>query len=428
MARHVDTMAARLPLLYRDGELVRGLLAAPGVQLEIFDEDAAEVRRAHLFDQCLELDEAARLAAVLDLAPEPWQGLREFRAWVHAIRNAMLGEGAVTVRAMRRLVAELVSGLDLATEAEIVPRIAEEDFASAPSVTRPALVETPARVQVARVPPAAGGLAPLGRFELENRGLDDARASFLLVGAGPTGEFVPVVVNTTTGQALLYLGPLPPGARLWIRAAADGTATAQLEQEDVTAKLCSVSGVVEGAPWEPSAVTRPARAIDLARGKNDLWFLPLAHLDERGLDRFLLALPGLVMEQGRFDQTAYDQALFAQDPALWMMASWREAQPARFEVTIPAGALVAPAGASEAAIEARARLEIAIDQAVARLRAAGVTSAVRLLPHVETQRQADFLRIVPTVRIVETGPTGGERLRESEGAFDVTKHDDSTFV
>jgi hypothetical protein len=417
-------MADRLPLLYRDGDLVRGVLAQPGVQLEIFDEDAAEVRRAHLFDRCLELDEAARLASLLDLAPEPWQGVREFRAWVHAVRDAMLEHGAVTVDAIRHVVAELASGLDDAMLADVLPRFAASDFVDRPSRDRPALVETPERLCVI----ATGPLEPLGRFTLDNRGLTASRAAFLLVGAGGTGEFAPVLVNLTTQQALVYLGPVPAGARLWIRPDAGGGVAAQLEREDVTARLYSVTGVVAGTPWDSAAATRPARAIDLPRGKSEMWFFPLAHFDERGLDRFLLALPDLLLQQGRFDTTDFDHALFAESPALALFAAWRQTEPARFEVSIPAGTMAVPGGATAAAIEARARFELSIDRAVARLRAAGVTSSVRLRPLAETQAQVDFARIAPTVRITEHGPTGADSLRESGAAFELTNYDDSTFV
>src|ERR1044071_5189613 len=97
-------MLSRLPQLYRDGELVRDTLELPALQIEIFDQYAREVQRAHWFDTTLELEEAARLAALLDIAPEPWQTLGTFRAWVRALRDARLLYGAVTPRALQTFV------------------------------------------------------------------------------------------------------------------------------------------------------------------------------------------------------------------------------------------------------------------------------------------------------------------------------------
>src|SRR5262249_55021394 len=98
---HLDDIVGRLPQLYRDGVLVRGLLGVPAVQVEVLDEVMREVQRAHWFDTTLELDEAGRLAAVLDIAPEAWHTLDTFRGWVEALRDAMLREGAVTPRALQ---------------------------------------------------------------------------------------------------------------------------------------------------------------------------------------------------------------------------------------------------------------------------------------------------------------------------------------
>ena len=75
---HVESMLKRLPQLYRDGELVRDVLELPALQIEILEEEALEVQRAHWFDTTLELEEASSLAAILDIAPEPWQQLGEF--------------------------------------------------------------------------------------------------------------------------------------------------------------------------------------------------------------------------------------------------------------------------------------------------------------------------------------------------------------
>jgi hypothetical protein len=73
MASHVEQMAARLPLLYREGELLTGLLSLVAVQIAIAEEDGRAVQRSHWFDDTLDLDEAVRLAAPLGIPREEWQ-------------------------------------------------------------------------------------------------------------------------------------------------------------------------------------------------------------------------------------------------------------------------------------------------------------------------------------------------------------------
>ncbi|MBK9745254.1 MAG: hypothetical protein IPO91_00605 [Chloroflexi bacterium] len=101
---HLSEMLDRLPILYRDGALVADTLRVPSLGLDILDEDGIEVQRAHWFDSALNLQEVARLAAVLDIPLESWQNLAEYRAWVHALRDAMLQYGAVTVEAIENFV------------------------------------------------------------------------------------------------------------------------------------------------------------------------------------------------------------------------------------------------------------------------------------------------------------------------------------
>ena len=74
-----------------------------------------------------------------------------------------------------------------------------------------------------------------------------------------------------------------------------------LERQDVTDRLRTITNVVPGEPWTTPQVQAPARALRLGRGENRLLFLPVAHYDMLGLDRFLLALADLALEQGRWD-------------------------------------------------------------------------------------------------------------------------------
>jgi len=61
MTGHADAMRERLPHLYREGDILSGLLDVLGLQFEIVDERARIVQRAHWFDTTPELGEAAAL-------------------------------------------------------------------------------------------------------------------------------------------------------------------------------------------------------------------------------------------------------------------------------------------------------------------------------------------------------------------------------
>lgn len=407
-------MAERTHLLYREGELLERVLEQPAQQIELVLEDALAVQRAHHVDDALELDEVAGLAALLGFAPEPWQGVRLFRAWVHAQRDAVVRDGGVTPHALRNFAAAYAAQYQQATGVRL-------------PAEPPEVVENPPLRRWARPPLGSDDTVPLTSFTVAAQGLDEAVASFLLVGLPAGPESMPLVANLTTGDALLFHGGVGVGERLWLRAGADRTMTAQLETRDVTDRLASIAGLVPGRPWEGAQLERPARAIRLAPGENHLWFLPVATFDGAGLDRVLLALADLALAQGRWDAGRFDRALFYQEPAVRLRMTWVETQPATVELRIPAGTLRRRAPGVGDPGEARAQLGAALDAGVRRLRAAGVRSAARLLDLSELQRSTDALTTVLPLRVRDAGATGADRLPDKGGVFGVTEYGDSTF-
>lgn len=411
--KRADDMAARLPLLYREGELVLATLAQPAVQIEIVEEELLDIQRAHHFDAALELEDAAKLAALLDFTPEPWQNLALFRSWVHSQRNAALQRGAVTVEALTGFAESYTDGYQDATNV----RFQDED---------PVLIENPRRRQWMR-PGLIDNITPLSQFTIENKGLDETSVSFLLTGLPDGPESVPVIVNLTTGEGLMFQGNVGPGQRLWLRARNDGLVEGTLERNDVTDRLRTITNVVPGEPWTTPQVQTPARALRLMRGENRMWFLPVAHYDMLGLDRFLLALADLALQQGRWDEATLDHSVFYQDAAVNLAASWIESEPASFEVHVPVQSVRRNPLASGTAEEERERLRGAIDLGVKRLKAAGVRSSVRALAFTEMQGQADYLTTVLPLTIKESGSTGADSMPEAGGLFDVTGYSDSTY-
>lgn len=426
---HLDEILARLPQLYRDGELLGGVLGAPAVQVEILDEVMRDVQRAHWFETTVELDEAARLAAVLDIAPEPWQELATFRGWVQALRDSMLREGAVTRRALIVFIAEFAKAFQEATGVHAVPPpivLADlERWHDQPSPIDPALVENPRR-RVFLSPPNPN-LEPLQQFFVEQRGIDPVMPSLLFVGTPAAGEASPVLINITTGEALIYTGAVRPGQRLWLTPTPGGGVKAMLEDAEVTGQVRSLTGVEPGKAWTAADEVTPPRALTLRPGTNLMWFLPVARYDVKGLDRALLALPDLTVAEGRWDTTAFDTSLFYEDPGLLLRAAWREAVPASFEIQLPSQLMVSPQGQVDQAVPARVQLGDALDKAIGSLRAAGVASRVVLRPFAEGQGQRDRLAGVQPITIAERGPGGADRLTDTGGVFEVTSFNDSTF-
>lgn len=421
---HLQAMIERLPHLYRDGVHVHELLSLAALQLEIWDEDAREAQRAHWLDTALELDEAARLAEILDIELQEWQGLGEFRAWVHAFRNARLQEGSVTVSAIRRFIKEYSQAYQSAVEIALIPDI--ETWPDTPETGKPYFDENPELLRYRRIP-SSGGIESLQQFSLEQKGLDITSAGFLIIGVAGEQEFVPVIVNTSNGSALVFRGTIKTGQRLWLFPNIDGSVSARLEQEDVTERLYSIENVIPGQSWGLADMATPAQAISLERGSNSLWFFPLAHYDERGLDRFLFSLPDTRMKQGRYSSSGFDHALFYQVPAVVLYTLWHESQPATFNVRLPAGALKNQANKIEESLGEIDRLNFSLNSGVNQLAAAGVENSVTLEGMQETQPLGDFLTMVIPKNITDIGPTGVGEVTDSGGVFSVTEFENSTF-
>lgn len=428
MTTHAAAIGERLPTLYQDGDLVRGLIEVLALQLEVLDEEARIIQRAHWFDTTVELGEAAGLAALLDIPAEPWQQLDEYRAWVHALRDARLRFGAVTIPAIKEFIRRYVSAFTQANRIVAVAPLTTADqkdnWGTAFQRTGNSFVENPPRRATTRLG-GPGPIQPLQQRALTNRGMAGAPLSALFTG-GSLSEYVPVLVNRTTAEGLVFLGELRPGDRLWLTAAADGTLTAQLNRADVTEKLRFVRRVTPGQPWETADVG-PARALTLRPGANDLWFLPVAHYDYPGLDRALFALAALDLTAGKFDSAAFDHALFFQEPAAYLDLSWVEKPAASFRLDLDGGTMRSPAGSLDASFEAREQLAASTSRGVASLAAAGVANEVRLRPLHESQRQLDHLTFISGMAQREIGPVGIDQLVDAGGLFGITAFGESTY-
>lgn len=436
MTSHTASMAGRLPLLYREGELIGQLLDLVANQIAILDEEELTVRRSHAFGTATELTDAAKLGALLDLAPQDWQDLELYRAWVNAIRDAILRDGAVTRAALKDLVQRYSAAFQDVVGLALVPELLRPpdtgpppDWATAPSANRLAFVEFPERRRFGpdHLGSSYGSIEPLTSFILTNRGLNPTRLAFLLGGLVTGPEYVPVIANLTTGRALAYTGLIRPGQRLWLGTDTGGNGSAVLEGNDVSHRLRSITSFTPGTAWAETAIDTPAKPLTLELGANELWFLTVATYDAPGLGRALFALAGHDLVQGRFDSARFDHALFVQAPAVRLEATWLEQQPAAVDVHLPGGRMLCPAERTLEGVAQREVLRRSLDQAMARVRAAGVATSVTLDAFSEGGPQLDRLRLASPVVARDSGSVGADALPDSSGQFDVTRFDTSTY-
>lgn len=420
MTRAAD-IAKRLPFLYQDGAEVRRLLAVYGLQLAMGEEVMREVQRAHFFNRALNPDEAAALAALLDIEPEAWQGVREYRAYVHGLRDAILQAGAVTRQGIGLFTRRYVTGFQQAQSARIVARPGE--LVEAPDPQRLALVENPL---VPRYQAEPQGLEPLARMVLENKGLDPTSVALVITALAEGGPVhAPALVSITTGQALIWRGVVQPGDRLWLEPPGDGSVRASLEGVDVTADLVGVEALEPGDA--DSLTPAPPRPMQLQRGANDLWFQPLAHYDVPGLDSVLLALADLTLKLGRWDETGFDRSLFYMDPVGRIQFAWAETAPATMTLAVPAGQIAHPADGIEPAVEAVTLLQDGLTRGLDRLAAAGIRTSVSLSRNRERQGSRDRLAMVLPIRLTERGSMGADNMPDGDGRFGVSDFNESVF-
>ena len=426
---HADTLRDRLPELYKEGPALARLLDVMALPLEEMDQQMRDIQRSHFFNQCVSLEDASKLGAILDIPVEDWQSFRDYRLWTHSLRDARLKAGAVTREGIRLFVHQYLEGFQSLKAVKLSPPATE--FSSTASDTVPSMIENPPVYRYMRGP-GSNGLAPLDTFKVTNNGLDATPIDLILTAFGSDApEYAPMLMNVTTGNAIVFLDAIPTGKRLWIyseRNEDDSLSLhAELEGQTVTDKLRFIEGLVPGDADTAVPAAGDPRPLMLERGTNEFWFMPLAHYDVPGLDRALLALADLSLKQGVWDETRFDHSLFIQQAALTLQMLWVETAPASFRVELPAQSMLNQTGDLEDSLADRDRLQSSLEEALRRLSAAGVESSVRLRSHKEVQGARERLARVLPMTIREQGSVGSDDLPDSGGAFGITDFDNSIF-
>lgn len=427
----LDRMLDLLPPPYgvaEDGILAQ-LLETVALEIDAIGEDIERLRRTHWIEQCYRLGDAAKLGSLLRIAPLSWETLETFRARLLPLIAARLAGGLgpgelrgfvhdYLRRAQAELGATLVPGLP--------PKVGDafSVLESRPRWRSLGIDENPRRIRTSKALAARSGLVPAPqRWREPNRGLDETVVANLRI-TGLTGgrTAAPMLVNLTSGNAILYSGRLSAGTELTIEAdPAGGTraARASIDGVDVTNKLHSFADFTPGMALTEDTFDPAPLLPRMPRGDNDWLFLAIGRFDQRGLDHFLFAVPDPQVSQGSFDETYFDLALFDAKPHAHLELSWNEVEPASFEVSIPRTIVIEPTGAADAD-RAWRRVGEAIEIGVGGLRAAGVRAAVRFEPFTETQAQL-VRHALPWVRLDrETAPVGASDVVELGLLFDET--------
>ncbi len=433
---HLDRILDLLPAPYSvaPDSVIGQLLGTLTLELDTFDEDLGRLQRSHWIGTAERLEDAARLGELLDVPPLPWETLATYRARLLPLVAARLA-GALSPGEIERFVFDYLSRTERADTLDslfVPPGLGgldrEQAFGrkAAGAHFRPlSLVENPERRVASQALLARGGLVPyLFRWQEDNQGLDETVAELRIVGLAGGQTAVPMLLNRTTGDLLGYRGVLRVGEvlDLSVAAAAGGDrprlARAELDGRDVTARLFGGGGFSLAAGWQPEKLEQGPQLPRLVRGRNEWIYLSVGLFDTKGLDHVFFALADDELYEGVFDQTRFDHALFPSGPAARLAMSWVETTPATFEVRVPRY-LVAEPSELVAAGPKRPWQMVAegLESSVAALHAAGVRSAVRFVPFVETQRQEARARL-PWVRLdAETASPGRDAGLSLGGRF-----------
>ncbi|MBR0674241.1 hypothetical protein [Neoroseomonas soli] len=434
----IDDMLDRLPPPLRADQagLLGRMLANAAVQFACVDEEMDRIRRSHLLALAFDMVDLAKLGALFDLRPAPWEPLELFRVRLRATIAARLA-GAVTRNAMEPVLVALLDGAQRAMGsryAGLAPGGRGHVFRDPAAARRPGAPvfrEYPPRRRRDPALVAQGGrLRPLDCATLTHRGLGETPLQAILRGRVGGRTAVPLLAHLGTGRVILFRGLVPAGVELRLDATAERL-TATLDGREASDRLITAAGFTPGArlPLTPDATPQP---IMLRPGANEIWFLPLALYGERILDRGALALPGLELRHGVFGSpdapgTNFDDSLFEQQPSVSLDLFWQEAMPAAFRFEVPGGTVRhTVAEPADRAAQRDALLSV-LGDTVALLRAAGVDGRVVFVPLQETQRQRDRGRAVNPYLPPDSQPSE-TRLAGVTALFDETATEGARFA
>jgi hypothetical protein len=401
--------------------LLSRLLEIAAAELEALDEDIDRMRQTHWIGFCSRLADAEKLGALMGIAKLPWETLPLYRSRLIATVKARL-LGALGPNEIRKFVHDYLAGVELATNATLVHGLASKksaDDAFRSDAERPhfiplALIENPdVRRESAALRQRNGNVPYLLRWRESNGGLADTSVRIHITGAFGRKTAVPVLLNITTGEMIGYCGRLDFGQELLIEASGSSdnplAAKATIAGADVTKSLFGISGFRLGEALTADRVLDKPNMPRLLRGINEWLFLCIGHFDIKGLDSYFFALAGENFQEGVFDESRFDSAVFPSGTMANLAMDWFETEPAVFEVHVPRSHVREP---RDSGVHRLA--QTGLDASIAELRAAGVESRTRYLPFTETQGHRAVATLPWVVLAPEQG-SAGERISVALG-------------
>jgi hypothetical protein len=431
-------MLDRLPSIYGigTGSLVYALLAHMGNFQSAYDEDMQRVQRSHWVDTALDRDDLAKLGALMDIEPLPWEPADLYRTRLKATIRARL-RGAVTRPVLEELVTLILNGVLASLGTKYMKLAAGARFRDADSAGPgdPAFIEF---TRVLRRSPELtarrGLLRSLDKVTVVNRGVHPVPLQMAVRGVAGGLCLNPVIVNLTNGNVVLYVGDVPCGHELSLETDARGRLRATLQGEDVARDVYTGRGFTPGAQFSPVLPDATPEPLMLERGTNQIWFFPLALFNRRSLGSGVFGMPAEDLVHGLYGVrsgdpagTLFDHSLYEQPAATSMDFWWVEDEPANFRIEVPAGVVTRDAdGAGDAHAERLGLFEL-LQNTVANVRAAGVDGRVEPRPLRGVQPQRDLVRVLPAV-IAREQLTMQDRLGALSAIFDVTAGEGSRFT
>lgn len=411
----LDRIRELLPPPYSitDDAIVTSILNVIALELDAAAEDLDRVRQSHWIETAYRLIDVEKIGALFGIKRLGWESRDLYRdrllARIVAGRNGAIGPQDIRqfvysyiVRAEQVLSVTLVPGLQTLSAAEAyAPPPGRERFAPL------RLIENPPIRRVSQTLAARNGrVNQFFRWRDTNRGLDDAWPTIRIAGGANGLTVGPVLLNTSTGDLLGYRSRLKLGQALTISIATGKApqAHATIDDTDVSAALFSISGYQMGKPLDGTVI--PAQMLRVTRGANDWVFFLLGEYDLRGLDSFGFGMPANEMEEGVFNESSFDQALFPAGTKAQISMSWDETEPAAFVMEVPRRVVIESTATMDDNETAHGAVEAALRSSIERLHSAGVQSSVEFSPFTERQAQSARGRLLAIKIPAEAGPAG----------------------
>jgi hypothetical protein len=435
------TMIASLPRPYAvaPSSVVAQLLDVLSLELEIAAEDIGRVRLTHWVEQAWTEGDVARLADLVGIDPLAWETIDTFRARLIPLVASRL-HGSVGPLEIGRFVFDYLRAAEDALgrpsdrlNAVLVPGLKAIDDPATAFVARPdrpryrplQLVENPPRQRSSQGLAATDGrVAHVQHWHDHNGGLFDASPTIRLLGGADGRTSVPILRHGTSGEWIGYRGVVPVGRELLVQGDARGRhARATIDGIDVSERLMSGRTFPPDPRLRPKDLDAEPRLPMVRRGDNEWMYLSAGLFGIRGVDRTFMAFADEVMREASFDDSTFDRAIFPVGPVVTIELTWVEREPASFEVRVPNGVTVEPAGRTPLAGSVAA----ALGSSIGELRAAGVTAALVLLPFIEVQAHRPSVLLPWIVLPSEGAPTGTSAGFTVGGRFDDTAFGSTLF-